>query len=163
MGHKSQEGLRTGSGWGPLSARGWATPQERLPKLSLTTLPEGLLSLDASVLIFSNHRPSLQVPAGQRKDPTPVGSAERRGWRPLKAVRAGAGTRKFHYLQCRVPEGKGLTPPSCCPVTPPPTLSFLWTVCTCVCKHRGQVHLFIILARGKQKSVVRMWAWPYIR
>lgn len=83
----------------------------------------------------------------QHGQPHSVGvSAEEKGLAALKAVRAGAGTRKFHYLQCRVPEGKGTYASSLLPCYPTPDSFFLWTVCTCVCKHRGQVHLFIILA-----------------
>lgn len=83
----------------------------------------------------------------QRGQPHSMGvSAEEKGLAAPKAVRAGAGTRKVHYLQCRVPLGKQTYAPSLLPCHPIPDSFLLWTVCPCVCKHRGQVYLFIILA-----------------
>lgn len=73
----------------------------------------------------------------QRGQPHSMGvSAEEKGLVALKAVRAGAGTRKVHYLQCRVPLGSRLTPPPCCPVTPFPTLSCFGR-CAHVCANTG--------------------------
>lgn len=139
LGHKSQEGAED---WErrepPICPEAGPHTSGKAPQAGQPPFLRGLFpkALDTSVLIFSNHRPSLQVPAGQKEGPHSVGvTAEEKGLAALKAVRAGAGARKVHYLQCRVPEGKGTYASSLLPGYPTPDSFF--GRCAHVCANTG--------------------------
>lgn len=91
LGHKSQEGAED---WErrelPICPEAGQHTSGKAPQAGQPLFLRGLFpkALDTSVLIFSNHRPSLQVPAGQEECYSTAslilwGSLLRRkGWRP---------------------------------------------------------------------------------
>lgn len=133
----------------PCLPRGWAIRLGKGSPSWAAILPEGSFLQSPGHICPHLLKPTPQPPGAgrsggmlQRGQPHSVGvSAEEKGLAAPKAVRAGPGTRKVHDLQCWVPLGKGTYAPSLLPCHPIPSSFFLWTVCTCVCKHRGKVYL----------------------
>lgn len=150
LGHEREEGAEDWERWEPPACpEAGPYASGKAPRAGQPSFLRGLFSkaLDTSVLIFSNQRPSLQVPAGQEEccsvaSPTPWGSLlRRRGWRPRRLLEQVQGPGKSMIYNAGCPWGRGLMPPPCCPVTPSPALSFFGR-CAHVCANTGEKYTF---------------------
>lgn len=141
LGHEREEEAEDWERWEP-PACPEAGPHAsgKAPRAGQPPFLRGLFpkALDTSVLIFSNQRPSLQVPAGQEEccsvaSPTLWGSLlRRRGWRPQRLLEQVQGPGKSMIYNAGCPWERGLMPPPCCPVNPPLLFLSLDAVHMCV-------------------------------